>query len=115
MHNNQPLVTLAFLDCCREHASVRGGAFGAGGLGALKGPAGSLVMHAAGQGKLAADGTGRNGAFTAALLNHIATPGLMLEQMAAEIVQEVEASTGGAQTPEYVSRLKKFGLCLVPS
>ena len=43
------------------------------------------------------------------------TPGLMLEQMAAEIVQEVEASTGGAQTPEYVSRLKKFGLCLVPS
>ena len=39
----------------------------------------------------------------------------MLEQMAAEIVQEVERSTGGAQTPEYVSRLKKFGLCLVPA
>ena len=91
------------------------GDIGDGGLGALKGPTGSLVMHAAGQGQLAADGAGRNGAFTAALLKHVATPGLMLEQMAAEIVQEVERSTGGAQTPEYVSRLKKFGLCLVPA
>ena len=65
----QPLATLAFLDCCREHVELqRGGAFGAGGLSALPGPAGSLVMYAAGQGKLAADGTAsRNGALTAAL------------------------------------------------
>ena len=126
----KPLVTLAFLDCCREHASVRGGVFGAGGLGALKGPSGSLVMYATGQGMLAADaggvqqmlapavapgGQSRNGAFTAALLKHIATPGLTLEQLAVEVVQDVEESTNGAQTPEHVSRLKKAGLCLVPA
>ena len=44
IEEKKPLVTLAFLDCCREHVEVRGDIFGAGGLSALPGPAGSLVM-----------------------------------------------------------------------
>ena len=64
---------------------------------------------------MAPGGQSRNGAFTAALLKNIATPGLTLEQLAVEVVQDVEESTNGAQTPEYVSRLKKAGLCLVPA
>ena len=64
---------------------------------------------------VAPGGQSRNGAFTAALLKHIATPGLTLEQLAVEVVQDVEESTNGAQTPEHVSRLKKAGLCLVPA
>ena len=115
IEDKKPLATLAFLDCCREHVEVRGDIFGAGGLSALPGPAGSLVMYATGQGKEAADGTasGRNGAFTAALLKHLRRPGLMLEQMASQIVQEVKETTGGQQTPEYVSKLSECGLCLV--
>ena len=48
---------------------------------------------------------------------HPETPpeGLTLEQLAVEVVQDVEESTNGAQTPEHVSRLKKAGLCLVPA
>ena len=42
---------------------------------------------------MAADGSGRNGAFTAALLKHLGTPGLPLEQMATQIVREVAEST----------------------
>merc|ERR1711960_4325 len=65
----KPLLTLAFLDCCREHVELqRGGLFGAGGLSSLPGPSGSLVMYAAGQGQLASDGAARNGPFTEALL-----------------------------------------------
>ena len=74
----KPLVLLAFLDCCRQRVEAhRGGIFGAGGARQHGEAAGSLVMHATGQGKLAADGTrtgsGRNGVFTAALLKHFAT------------------------------------------
>eukprot|EP01045_Picozoa_sp_COSAG04_P004986 COSAG04_NODE_224_length_19624_cov_47.932855_21_plen_723_part_01 len=119
IEEKKPLVTLAFLDCCRERVEVRGGVFGEGGLSALPGPAGSLVMFAAGQGKMAADGTatgsGRNGAFTAALLKHLGRPGLELADMAVDVTNEVKEATAGAQIPEYVSKLTTKNICLVPA
>ena len=117
IEEKKPLVTLAFIDCCREHVKVRGGIFGEGGLSALPGPAGSLVMYAAGQGKLAADGRegARNGAFTAALLKHLGRPGVELTDMAVDVVNEVKEVTKGKQVPEYVSRLTAKKLCLVPA
>ena len=109
----KPLLTLAFLDCCREHVELqRGGVFGAAGLSALAGPSGSLVMYAAGQGQLASDGASRNGAFTEALLKHFGTPGQTLEQMAVSVRNEVKAKCG--QEPESHNRLNVAGLCLVP-
>ena len=80
-------------------------------------PAGSLIMFASGQGELAADAAGakaRNGAFTAALLAHLGTPGQTLEQMAVEVRNQVKEATGG-QEPESHNRLNVAGLCLVPA
>ena len=117
IEDKKPLATLAFLDCCREHVEVRGDIFGAGGLSALPGPAGSLVMYATGKGKLAADGTGsgRNGAFTAALLKHFAAPGVSLEQMVVNVRNEVQAKCGEDQAPESVNKLNVANHCLVPT
>ena len=112
----KPLLTLAFLDCCREHVELqRGGLFGAGGLSSLPGPSGSLVMYAAGQGQLASDGAARNGPFTEALLKHFSTPGQTLEQMAVEVRNEVKAKCGGDQAPESINKLDVANLCLVPT
>ena len=113
IESKKPLVTLAFLDCCREHASVRRTAFGKD-LSTLKGPAGSLVMYATGQGKLASDGSERNGPFTAALLKQLRTPGLALEQLAANVRNDVKEMTGGRQKPQCHVDLDVVGLCLVP-
>ena len=123
IEEKQPLVTIACLDCCREdpddHRGLRasrGSIFGGGGLSALQGPAGSLVMYAAGEGKLAADAAAdnaRNGAFTAALLQHLGTPGLELSQMAVKVANTVKEKTGGRQIPEHINRLTRSDLCLV--
>eukprot|EP01045_Picozoa_sp_COSAG04_P013817 COSAG04_NODE_1000_length_8841_cov_5.219973_2_plen_373_part_00 len=88
-----------------------------GGLGSLQAPAGSLVMYAAGQGQLAADGAerGRNGVFTAALLEHLGTPGLSLERLAVNVRNAVKAAAGEGQAPESINRLNVVGLCLVPA
>ena len=74
-------------------------------------------MYAAGQGQLAADGAerGRNGVFTAALLEHLGTPGLSLEQLAVDVRNAVKAAAGEDQAPESINRLNVTGLCLVPA
>ena len=90
-----PIVTLGILDCCREKVSFRARrAFGGpGGLAALPGPAGSLVMYATGAGQLAQDGEGVNGVFTKVLLKYLDKP-LKLEDIAKKVAKEVSEKTG---------------------
>ena len=100
----KPVVTLAILDCCREKVDARNAFGGPGGLAALPGPAGSLVMYATGEGQLAHDGTGRNGAFTESLLKYIDRP-VDLNKIAMAVRRDVEAKTEGQQMPEQTNRL----------
>ena len=100
-----PIVTLSILDCCREKVVGARNAFGGpGGLAALPGPAGSLVMYATGAGELAQDGSGHNGVFTESLLKYLDQP-LKLEDIAKKVAREVREKTGGKQKPEQHSRL----------
>jgi hypothetical protein len=100
IETQKPIVTLAILDCCREKVSGTRSAFGGpGGLAAVQGPVGSLVMYATGEGQLAQDGSGHNGVFTEALLQYIDQP-MRLDDIAMKVCGEVQKKTGGKQVPE---------------
>lgn len=98
-------LTLLMLDACRDNpfrlrlASGSRSATVTAGLGRVQAAVGTLVAFSTAPGTVAADGTGRNSPFTAALLRRIGTPGLELRQMLAEVRRDVREATGGRQVP----------------
>jgi uncharacterized caspase-like protein len=65
----------------------------------------TLVAFAAGPGREARDGQGRNSPFTASLLRHIPTPDVEIETMLKRVTQDVLRETENFQEPERLSRL----------
>lgn len=97
---------LIILDACRDNplpATSRSSA--TRGLATVDAPTGSMVIYATAPGEVALDGTGRNGVFTAALLEHMATPGLDVELMIRRVREDVIAASNGRQTPWHNSSL----------
>ena len=109
---------LVILDACRDNPFVsrmeRAGTTRAVGRGLARvEPTGvTLVAYAATAGRTAADGSGRHSPYTAALLEHIAEPGLDVGQMFRRVRESVESSTGGAQKPVYYGSLPSAGAYL---
>jgi uncharacterized caspase-like protein len=68
------------------------------GAGAMAG-AGTLIAFATAPGQLALDGDGTNSPFSAALIRHISTPGLEVQQMLTRVRADVVATTGSKQVP----------------
>ena len=109
-------MSLVFLDACRDNPIAErlfatmysGGKSGGGGKGlariADRGGE-TLIVYAAEAGKTAQDGITRNSPFAAAMLKHIATPGLEVEVMLKRVTAEVLKATANKQQPERVSRL----------
>ncbi|WP_244065541.1 caspase family protein [Bradyrhizobium sp. Ce-3] len=60
---------------------------------------GSLIVYSTQPNNVALDGAGRNSPFTAALLKHIATPGIEVRQMLSRVRGDVLAATDRKQTP----------------
>jgi hypothetical protein len=96
--------SIVFLDACRDNpfaaklaSATRSAA--SRGLARLEGGVGSLIAFATAPGDVAADGTGRNSPFTAALLKHIRTPGLEIRQVLSRVRTEVRLTTNRRQTP----------------
>lgn len=87
----QPRVGLVFLDACRNNplaANLARRAGAARSLAVSQGlaqvnavAANTLIAYSTQPGAVAADGTGRNSPFTAALLRHIGAPGLDVQEM----------------------------------
>jgi uncharacterized caspase-like protein len=92
---------IVILDACRDNPFERSWRRGAAGRGLafMHAPSGALVAYATAPGKTAGDGTGRNGVYTAALLDHVKTAGLTIEQMFKRVRVTVEERTNKAQTP----------------
>jgi hypothetical protein len=65
----------------------------------MNAPSGALIAYATAPGRTALDGTGRNGVYTSALLEHIRTSGISLLQMFQRVRVSVEERTNRAQTP----------------
>jgi uncharacterized caspase-like protein len=98
-------VSIVLLDGCRDNpfrlrlaSATRGIATGPG-LTPVRAAVGTLIAFATAPGEVAEDGNGEHSPFSAALLRKIATPGLELRSMMAEVRREVREATGGRQVP----------------
>ena len=91
--------SLIILDACRDNPFLSQSRGGTRGLSLAAARTGSMVVYATAPGQVAFDGDGRNGLFTAALLNHIETPGIEVHDMIREVRAEVASSTGNQQIP----------------
>ena len=92
-------VNILILDACRDNPfsaelrSIRGG------LAQVSAPRGTFIAFATAPGMTAADGSGRNGVFTGAILKHIRTPGLTIEQVMNKVRLDTAIATDKKQIP----------------
>ena len=113
---------LVILDACRNNPLARELARSLGlsraavasrGLARVESASGTLIAYATEPGSVAADGTGDNSPYTEALLEHLETPGLSVQDLFTEVTASVLASTGEKQKPWTHSSLSKI-VRLVP-
>jgi hypothetical protein len=114
---------LILLDACRDNPfaarlqrSVSTRAAPKGGLGKIDDvSADTLVAYAAKEGSVSYDGSGSNSPFAAALLKHVAEPGLDIRIALGRVRDEVLRSTAGRQEPFIYGSLGGSIIPLVPS
>jgi hypothetical protein len=109
-------VSLVFLDACRNNTLLRDlehslpeqsrSTASQRGLARMD-PRGNntLIAFATAPNEVAADGTGRNSPFSAALLKHIETANVSVQDMLTSVAGDVLGATNGRQKPEVLSRL----------
>ena len=120
MENIRGKYKLVFLDACRDNplterrkrttevsrteAAMRG--LAEVRLAPGQSGRGTLIGYATKPGGVADDGGGRNSPFTAALLTHIKTPGLSVQNMLIQVTDSVMVATKGQQEPWSHSSLR---------
>jgi uncharacterized caspase-like protein len=109
-------VSILFLDCCRDNPFVRSiyrttrdrsrSLDPPAGLAKMERASGSFIAFATDAGAVAADGQGEHSPFTAALLEHIATPGQSIADMMTDVTNAVMQATNETQNPWTQSSLR---------
>ncbi|MGI9382127.1 MAG: caspase family protein [Methyloligellaceae bacterium] len=98
---------LVFLDACRDNPlsqklarsmATRSTSVGRG-LARVESAVGMLIGYATSPGDVALDGDGRNSPYTTAVLKHIETPGIGINDMMIRVRQDVINSSKGKQVP----------------
>ncbi|WP_018526704.1 caspase family protein [Alkalispirochaeta alkalica] len=99
MNRSGSNLNVVVLDACRDNpfSWARSGSRGLAAIGFQ--PPGSIVAYATSAGSVAADGTGRNGTFTAELLQHLTVPGIDINEVFRRTGQGVRNATNGRQIP----------------
>lgn len=92
-------VSLVFLDACRDNPFARRFRGGSRGLTKVEAASGTLIHYATRPGSVAADGSGKNGTYTEALLAQMDQPGVPVEQMLKRVTNTVVDKTKGKQEP----------------
>ena len=92
-------LNLLILDACRNNPFPGQFRSTNRGLARVEAPVGSLVVYATAPGAVAADGDGRNGVFTGALLEQLRTGGMSLTQTIRRTRAAVVKATNGRQVP----------------
>ena len=109
---------LVILDSCRNNPFPLAGAGTRSvgiGLARIEPEGNTLVAYAAKHGTMAEDGTvGGHSPFTAALLKHLARPGIEVRQLFGYVRDDVVAATGQRQQPFVYGSLGGQGLFLRP-
>lgn len=100
MAKSKAQTKIIILDACRSNPWEREWhrAPGLRGLASVYAPKGTIIGFATSPGEVAYDGTGRNGTYTAALLQHIDTPDCAIETMFKRVRNTVAAESKGRQT-----------------
>jgi uncharacterized caspase-like protein len=98
---------LIILDACRNTPFALAGQkrSGSRGLGRIEPDDDTLIAYATKDGSTADDGVGQNSPFTAALLKHIATPGIDVSFVFRRVRDEVMSATGRKQQPHLYGTL----------
>jgi uncharacterized caspase-like protein len=99
--------TIVFLDACRDNPLARNlartmatrGMNVGRGLAEVQGGVGTFIAYSTKPGDVAADGTGRNSPFSAALTKAVRTPGKSLTALMVDVRKEVLAATANRQVP----------------
>jgi len=99
--------SLVFLDACRDNPMADELARSMGtrstnigrGLAQVDSAVGALIAYATQPGNVALDGQDEHSPFTAALLEHMETPGLELRQVLTRVRDAVVTATDGQQVP----------------
>ncbi|MBS0316965.1 MAG: caspase family protein [Proteobacteria bacterium] len=99
MEKSKCSTSIIILDACRDNPFERAWrrAIQARGLAPVYAPKGTLIAFATSPGQTADDGRGRNGAYTQALLQHLATPDCSIETMFKRVRNSLSAATRGRQ------------------
>jgi len=95
----QSRVSFLVLDACRNNPFERRLRGAGRGLAAVDAARGTLIAYATAPGSVAADGEGRHGTYTEALLNSLALPGLKAEEVFKRVRIDVSAATQNQQVP----------------
>ena len=90
---------LIILDACRDNPYLQAWhrSIDLAGLAPVHSPEGTLIAFATSSGQKAKDGAGRNGRFTEALLKHIKTPDIPVEDLFKRVRNSLRLSTNGEQ------------------
>jgi uncharacterized caspase-like protein len=111
--NNQ--LNIIILDACRDNPFARSWRSIQRGLAPTQAAPGTLIAYATAPGKVANDGGGRNGVYTAHLLRYLMTPGLSVEHLLKRVRAAVIETTRGEQTPWELSSLIEDFFFAAPS
>ena len=113
MEDTQSKANIIILDACRNNpferswtraVKVNGGG---SGLAFMSAPSGSIIAYSTSPGNTAADGeSGTNGVYTAALLEHMKTPNIPIEEMFKRVRVTVEQKTNKRQVSWESTSLK---------
>jgi formylglycine-generating enzyme required for sulfatase activity len=92
-------LNLVFLDACRNNPYARSFRSASDGLNRVNAPSGTLISFATRPGSVAADGTGRNGLYTGALLEQMNNQSQPIELVLKKVVSQVKAASKSQQEP----------------
>jgi formylglycine-generating enzyme required for sulfatase activity len=92
-------LNLVFLDACRNNPYARSFRSASDGLNRVNAPSGTLISFATRPGSVAADGTGRNGLYTGALLEQMNNQNQPIEQVLKKVVSQVKTASNSQQEP----------------
>lgn len=99
MESAENLMNIVILDACRNNPFARSFRSDSGGLAMMDAPSGSLIAYATAPGRVASDGSARNGLYTQELLRFLRTRGLEVENMFKQVRISLRNLTQGKQTP----------------
>jgi tetratricopeptide (TPR) repeat protein len=98
-------LNVVILDACRNNPFARSFRSATNGLAQVDAPTGTLIAYATSPGRVARDGAGRNGAYTAELLRQMNVPGLGIEELLKRVRANLKQQTNGEQVPWEASSL----------